>query len=317
LTVDQVPNPGPRVMNPLWIISLFLGVSEVTAGIAATQSTGWVQGLLAIFAAVFPLGVAAAFFVILWRRPFVLYAPGDYSEHTTVTAFVEAMRGPYQPVAAVEEVARSAVEAVLPWIGEDRTAAVKHAMQVVRDDLARRTITVDVGYALGLPKDEAPPVNIPVDDRTTVSTFIRNIARATGNAVSLAGYGRRWVLTLDGTRFTDLGPAWATNRDVEDDDRLLREVGIPLGSSLSINIINRPRVAMHNGQPIRNLDDLSRFSTTGELRDFLSGCLVMELRNIATSIGLVVPSVKSKRHMIDTICHYHETSRTFTRAGNG
>ncbi|MEU9240174.1 hypothetical protein [Streptomyces sp. NPDC048385] len=53
------------MLNPLWIISLFLGLSETTVGIAAALSNGWVQGALAVFAVTFPVLVSGAFFSIL------------------------------------------------------------------------------------------------------------------------------------------------------------------------------------------------------------------------------------------------------------
>src|SRR4051794_37702549 len=81
----------PRVMNPLWIISLFLGLAEVVAGIVATQVTGWVQGLLALFVVLFPTGVAAAFFLVVWHRPLNLYAPKDFSGAVKPSDFAAAV----------------------------------------------------------------------------------------------------------------------------------------------------------------------------------------------------------------------------------
>lgn len=86
------PGQPPRVLNPLWIIALFLGLSETTVGIAAALSSGWVQGLLAVFAVAFPVLVSAVFFFILWQRPEVLYAPGDFPEHVSINTYVDGMR---------------------------------------------------------------------------------------------------------------------------------------------------------------------------------------------------------------------------------
>jgi hypothetical protein len=65
-------------MTPLWIISLFVGLSETVLGVAATQITGNLQVALVWFVMLFPLGCAAAFFAILWFRPWVFYAPSEY-----------------------------------------------------------------------------------------------------------------------------------------------------------------------------------------------------------------------------------------------
>lgn len=309
MTTEHLGRRDAQVLNPLWIISLFLGVSEVTVGIAATQSAGWIQGLLALFAVLFPVGVATAFFVILWLRPFVLYAPGDFSEHTTVTAYVEAMRAPYQPVAAVEEVARHAVEAMRPWMGDGHATAVTHAMNVVREDLARRTITVDVGAALGLTSSGNLLVNIPVDEKTSVAALLNSLATSTGNAVTPNRYGERWVLQLDGTRFADIGSRWAMGCGLPDDDRLLEAVGIPLGSTLTVDIIQERR---HNvfrtgylpggRDPILTADALPKLGSSEELAKYLidQRLTLVEIREIGKSLGIIRPKA-TKAEMIEQI----------------
>src|SRR3954451_22299629 len=84
--------PSPRNLNPLWIISLFLGLSEVTSGVAATQVDGASRASFTLFAIIFPSGVAIAFFAILWRKPQVLYAPRDFPKHLDARAYVQAMQ---------------------------------------------------------------------------------------------------------------------------------------------------------------------------------------------------------------------------------
>jgi hypothetical protein len=81
-------------MNPLWIISIFLGLTEAAAIAASIQSQGWIAGLYAIFSVLFAVAIATAFFWTLWRKPVVLYAPRDFSGHTSITTYVEAMNGP-------------------------------------------------------------------------------------------------------------------------------------------------------------------------------------------------------------------------------
>ncbi|MEQ1862786.1 MAG: hypothetical protein ABMA13_22930 [Chthoniobacteraceae bacterium] len=65
-------------ITPLWIIAGFLSLTEVTLGYATTQVTGAVQWALAIFVMTFAILVLIAFFVILWNRPWVFYAPSEY-----------------------------------------------------------------------------------------------------------------------------------------------------------------------------------------------------------------------------------------------
>ncbi len=79
-----------RPMTPLWIVSLFLTLTETVLGVAVTQTVGGVQVALTVFVLGFPLAVAAAFFLILWSRPWVFYSPGEYGD-TDVGRYVDAL----------------------------------------------------------------------------------------------------------------------------------------------------------------------------------------------------------------------------------
>jgi len=79
-----------RPMTPLWIVSLFLTLTETVLGVPVTQTVGGVQVALTVFVLGFPLGVATAFFLILWSRPWVLCSPGEYGD-TDVGRYVDAL----------------------------------------------------------------------------------------------------------------------------------------------------------------------------------------------------------------------------------
>jgi hypothetical protein len=88
-------------LSPLWIVSLFLSLTEVVLGFAVTRTDGWVQGLLAIFVVAFGLGVAAAFFYVLWHKPRHFYYAGDCGRKE----FISAIRGgPREILTAIESV---------------------------------------------------------------------------------------------------------------------------------------------------------------------------------------------------------------------
>ena len=87
----------PAKMTPLWVISLFLSLTEVIAGIAATQTTGNLQTALVCFVIIFPFLVAGMFFYMLYHRPENLYAPSEYPNVDVLQAF----RG--EPISIVRE----------------------------------------------------------------------------------------------------------------------------------------------------------------------------------------------------------------------
>ncbi len=80
-----------RLLTPLWVVSLFVSLAEVTLGVAATQTTGSVQVALTTFVIIFPLFVAGAFFGILWNRPWVFYSPLEYGG-IDARSFIEALQ---------------------------------------------------------------------------------------------------------------------------------------------------------------------------------------------------------------------------------
>ena len=82
--------PPGRQLTPLWIVSLFLTLTETVLGVAVTQTGGAVQVALTSFVLVFPIAVATVFFLILWNRPWVFYSPGEYGD-TDVRRYVDAL----------------------------------------------------------------------------------------------------------------------------------------------------------------------------------------------------------------------------------
>jgi hypothetical protein len=87
-------------LTPLWVISLFLSLTEAVTGIAATQAKGGAQVALTAFVIAFPALVAFAFFAILWHRPFVFYPPAEFGPSVGVADYVNAMTNKVEGVRA-------------------------------------------------------------------------------------------------------------------------------------------------------------------------------------------------------------------------
>ncbi|MFE1953254.1 hypothetical protein ACFW9D_22625 [Streptomyces sp. NPDC059524] len=234
---SETPPPGqpPQVLNPLWIIALFLGLSETTVGIAAAQSNGWVQGLLAVFAVAFPVLVSTAFFVILWVRPEVLYAPGDFPEHVPIGAYVDGMRRRSAPDPdMIQAVVTDMLHTVLPPALESTSESadvLEETLDNAKRVLAERTLTVDVSTITGIPDDL---FQCPAFSTQTVSNFLDSLWGYLRDYIPPFRYGRDWVLMNEESKknLRDLGSLWAARNDTEADDRLLSGVGITPDSQL-------------------------------------------------------------------------------------
>jgi hypothetical protein len=64
--------------TPLFIVTAFLAVTELVAGYVATQTWGFLQGVLVFFLVFFPVLVGGAFFLILWSRPHIFFPPSGH-----------------------------------------------------------------------------------------------------------------------------------------------------------------------------------------------------------------------------------------------
>ena len=84
---------GRSSMTPLWVIFGFVSLCEVVAGLAVIQAEGNAQLILTAFVVIFPLLVAAAFFIILWKKPYVFYPPTEFGADTKVAEYVQAFSG--------------------------------------------------------------------------------------------------------------------------------------------------------------------------------------------------------------------------------
>ncbi|MGQ4512479.1 hypothetical protein [Streptomyces sp. DW26H14] len=235
---EAAPDAAPgRVLNPLWIISLFLGLAEVTVGVAATRAEGWIQAMLAVFSVAFPSAVAVAFFRILLTRPVVLYAPGDYPDPPSIEAYVAAVSSAGRSLENVEAAVRTALtEVVVPRLAaEDRErpqALVEEAIRAAREDFRRHLVEIDL---TGIASDIEPRVLGFPADSMTVTQLLDTIYLTIAGHVDIYSYGRQWVLydPAGNRALTGIGRLWRDAPGPESVDlRGLQEAGIEPGARL-------------------------------------------------------------------------------------
>ncbi|WP_395593307.1 hypothetical protein AB4P93_22730 [Pseudomonas sp. B26140] len=91
MTAENPMHLRKRTMTPLWVISLFLGLTETILGVGVIQTGGGVQIALASFVIVFPAVIAGVFFLILWFKPYVLYSPFEFDSAADAATYIEAI----------------------------------------------------------------------------------------------------------------------------------------------------------------------------------------------------------------------------------
>ncbi len=79
---DKEKGSHALVRNPLTVISIFAGLAEVSATVALPQLSAGIQGQFIWFVMLFPALLVFLFFVTLWTKHHVLYAPSDFADET-------------------------------------------------------------------------------------------------------------------------------------------------------------------------------------------------------------------------------------------
>jgi hypothetical protein len=97
-----------RVKNPLAMVALFATISEVAMAAVITQLPDKLQQLFIWFVMGFPVVLVLLFFFVLYRKPAVFFAPGDYKREELYVASI----GQNTPDPATEQRLRILEEAL-------------------------------------------------------------------------------------------------------------------------------------------------------------------------------------------------------------
>lgn len=220
--------------SPLWVIALFVALSQVMAASAALATDGAVQLIFALFAVTFPFVVLIAFVWLLLYRPLNLYAPSQYTEPTGVREFSEIIGR--QDRDETEIYKRAVAEAVVAGMVEDRyvTDSVDREVVINRvaakfdDVVLQHSVTVDRSSLI----DGAEPVTIPVTPETTADEFLDSVWFNISESVEPYTYNDLWVLTDQSfVPLHELGTKWAWEQGWLGDDRKLEDAGLALGGT--------------------------------------------------------------------------------------
>lgn len=251
MTVNRTTNVRQtRIANPLATVAIFLTFCEITSGFAATQTDGWTRGAFTVFSVSFPVIVALGLFILLWKKPEVLYAPGDYSAETPISDYVDAVRGTSiarnaeTQNAALKSIVTSAVEATIrTYSTSDSAVAPEEAREAAEmlavAEIKKNTIHVTMPIVDAF---ELAQIAVPADSDTTLAAFLDRVYFALQGIVPPFTYGDRWILIdSHGTVLGDIGTRYARTRlDSRRDDRPLSTVGLTPGDTIRVKLLTGP-----------------------------------------------------------------------------
>lgn len=102
---------GP-VKNPLTTIAIFAAIVEVSSIYVLPSISSNLQEIYIWFLMLFPTLLVGAFFIVLWFKHYVLYAPSDYKDDKTFTKFFDKDFEENKILSATESVTNAVKENV-------------------------------------------------------------------------------------------------------------------------------------------------------------------------------------------------------------
>ena len=188
--------PARGRVTPLWIVASFLTLTEATLCYAVTQVSGGVQIALTAFVIAFALIVACGFFAILWKKPWVFYAPSEYGNidprhFRSALHDSPAVGSQIELVKKVEENPRdeSAKFTLIDSLADEVECQLVILMHELKKDVPRYS-----PYAYE---------NAGGSGQGTFSPFGRGNRLEGSGLVSVGGNGNYWALTDEGHRFAE------------------------------------------------------------------------------------------------------------------
>jgi hypothetical protein len=239
-------NP-PRVLTPLWIVALFVSLTETVVGVSVVHTSGQIQLILTIFATSFPVLVAAAFFWILYTRPFVFYPPADFRGRTDVKSYVEVMRGGKSEPreGAYREALEFALQSrkIIDDLRELRTkdSAMLSSLEGLAEEAAssieQAYIAVD---SSAVSDSQSSVVYYKYESETKGWEFLEIIASNVPH-LNPERYGKDWVLRdrESGATLNQFGGAWRERGKLEEEAADLKSLGISSGTQLEVIMVGR------------------------------------------------------------------------------
>ena len=238
-------NSSRRPLTPLWIIALFVSLTETIVGLAVTRSSGAVQISLTIFSIAFPALVAGAFFLILWHRPHVFYSPSEFHGRD-VAQYVDAMlrrrpaegtqmydmiRESVQSALASQETVDFLTKSLTPSASANSKAKVVKALESIAATTVQKIDDSNFLLVDLTPLGEPRQTRFAYVPQQQVNHFLDTLYFAINeisHVVPPYTYEDLWTLRdhKTGKVFKDIGRDWARSKGLKEDTRLLSEVGI-------------------------------------------------------------------------------------------
>ena len=218
---------------------LFVTIVEVGLLYSARVTSGTIRVGVLIFMGIYLVGITVIFFVILWKRPWILYPPLDFPG-TSVRDYIDAMRGGQNTSRIVAENVSQVIDdwsKKLDAMDDGKRETIQRLTDELREGAIRSiensVLHIDARPLLG---KHAAQWEEPYDAEMPVEKLLRRVWFRLQPFPPYA-YGTAWILrnVASGKVYDDIGPLRATTQaSGKHDSRLLREIKLCGGMTLEI-----------------------------------------------------------------------------------
>ncbi|MBJ7310508.1 hypothetical protein ACFOLJ_24265 [Rugamonas sp. CCM 8940] len=246
----NTPNQkGNNTFTPLGIIALFVGLSETIAGFAAIKTEGVVQLIFTVFSVIFPIGIAVAFFSVLWKRAQVFYPPKEFGANVDVRHYAEAMRHQAVGNQELQTLVRNTIaetfgsqeaQNVIAEISTNKAAQSDTIVQQATMALAQQAVgrlqsavvTIDIRQFRG---ESVAELVFPYDQNEEAFSMLSAVYFHIDDYVPPFAYGKIWALKDEATGevLVPDGVDWSDTNALANSRVTVKEFGISPGMRLS------------------------------------------------------------------------------------
>lgn len=262
MTMDTKKVIANRMLTPLWVISLFISLTEAVLGIAVTQTQDGIQIALTGFVIAFPLLSATGFFLLLWFKPHHMYAPTEYGQEVNVREYIDAITqrnalsddelyDSIQNIVRDTVTSESTIDKIIDSISGESSERTPEQIEKVLNSTADEAIESIRGSSF-ITVNPTPIIGdfgliwqISYSKYPTASEFLNAVWNSLNEYTKLPSfrYGRLWALRdiNTGFIFKDAGSNWPLAQGLDLDTRPLREIGITPGMHLEAIFLNNKK----------------------------------------------------------------------------
>lgn len=228
--------------TPLWVISLFVSLTEIVVSYSLPESSGYVKIALTGFSIIYPILIAGGFFYVLWHRFYVFWPPSEFGNPVDFLRIIDALRTKNINQKNIHDILKDVIDETLKKAKDnpvskklsedDLSALIKDLNSAAYSAWENSVITVLTNC---LPAAKGEPIILPYIADRPIHYVLDEIWFEICDFIPAYSYGTTWLIQdINSGKFYDVGRPWARQKGLQEDERSLKDLGIKPGAKLRV-----------------------------------------------------------------------------------